>query len=160
MTEAQAIEAVDARGEWLTKHMGEAALEPSTLMIVISDQQERREVETIVAPCRWTVYRATSCEEAIRFARYTRPRVLLCDAELADGGWRRIWKALSIGPHPPLLVVASRNADERLWAEVLNAGGYDVLAKPFRAEEVVWAVHCAAGQRECAVCHANPANAS
>jgi hypothetical protein len=34
------------------------------------------------------------------------------------------------------LVVASRLADERLWAEVLNLGGHDVLAMPFDAHEV------------------------
>jgi DNA-binding response OmpR family regulator len=27
-------------------------------------------------------------------------------------------------------------ADEYLWAEVLNLGGYDLLAKPFRDPEV------------------------
>ena len=160
MTDVQVAAIFEERIGWLTKHMGEAALEQSSLMIVLSDQEERRKLETIVAPCRWTVYLATSCEEAIRFSRYTRPHVLLCDSELPDGGWRRIWKALSIGPRPPLLIVASRNADERLWAQVLNAGGYDVLLKPFHKEEVVWAIHCAAGQRECAVCHANPASTS
>ncbi len=160
MTQAQVLEQGEERTEWLAKHMGAAALEPSSLMIVLADEQERGALEAIVAPCRWKVYRATSCDEAIRFARYTRPQVLVCDADLPDGGWRRIWKALSIGPRPPLLIVASRNADERLWAQVLNAGGYDVLLKPFHAEEVVWAIHCAAGQRECAVCHANPASAS
>jgi len=38
---------------------------------------------------------------------------------------------------PPLLIVASRLADEYLWAEALNLGAYDVLAKPFDADEVV-----------------------
>ncbi len=160
MTEVQVMETAEQRSEWLTKHMARAASEPSSLMLVLANQQERRVLEAIVAPCRWAVYRAATCEEAIRVARYTLPRVLVCDAELPDGGWRRIWKALSIGPRPPLLIVASRNADEQLWSQVLNAGGYDVLLKPFRSEEVVWAIHCAAGQRECAVCHANPANAS
>jgi FixJ family two-component response regulator len=30
----------------------------------------------------------------------------------------------------------SRHADERLWAEVLNLGGYDLLAKPLEGDEV------------------------
>jgi DNA-binding response OmpR family regulator len=37
---------------------------------------------------------------------------------------------------PPLLVVTSRVADDRLWSEVLNLGGYDVLAKPLNTKEV------------------------
>jgi len=38
---------------------------------------------------------------------------------------------------PPMLIVASRTADEYLWAEALNLGAYDVLSKPYRAAEVV-----------------------
>jgi DNA-binding response OmpR family regulator len=34
-------------------------------------------------------------------------------------------------------MVTSRLADERLWAEALNLGAYDVLAKPFDGREVI-----------------------
>ena len=37
---------------------------------------------------------------------------------------------------PPLIIVTSRLADERLWAEVLNLGGFDVLSRPYDAREV------------------------
>jgi DNA-binding response OmpR family regulator len=40
-------------------------------------------------------------------------------------------------PEAPLLIVTSRLADEHLWAEVLNLGGYDVLMKPFDRLEVL-----------------------
>jgi hypothetical protein len=33
-------------------------------------------------------------------------------------------------------VIASRHADDALWAEVLNLGGSDVLEKPFTLEHV------------------------
>jgi DNA-binding response OmpR family regulator len=36
-----------------------------------------------------------------------------------------------------MLIVTSRLADDRLWAEALNLGAYDVIAKPFEASEVV-----------------------
>ena len=38
---------------------------------------------------------------------------------------------------PPKLIVSSRLADHRLWAEVLNLGGFDVLMTPFETEEVL-----------------------
>jgi DNA-binding response OmpR family regulator len=38
---------------------------------------------------------------------------------------------------PPLLIVASRTADEYLWAEALNLGAYDVLSKPYHPAEVI-----------------------
>lgn len=40
----------------------------------------------------------------------------------------------------PVLIVVSRVVDDGLWAEVLNLGGYDVLATPFRAREVIRSV--------------------
>lgn len=64
-------------------------------------------------------------------------RVLICDSDLTDGSWRDLLNELATMPNPPKLIVTSRLADEQLWAEVLNLGGYDVLAKPFESEEVV-----------------------
>jgi nucleotide-binding universal stress UspA family protein len=34
------------------------------------------------------------------------------------------------------MLVVSRHADERLWAEVLNLGGFDVLTLPFDRDEL------------------------
>jgi DNA-binding response OmpR family regulator len=45
---------------------------------------------------------------------------------------------------PPPLIVSSCVADDRLWAEVLNLGGYDLLTKPFLAAEVSRVVRMAA----------------
>jgi hypothetical protein len=36
----------------------------------------------------------------------------------------------------PRLIVTAPLADEHLWAEVLNLDGFDVLAQPFRPDEV------------------------
>jgi DNA-binding NtrC family response regulator len=43
----------------------------------------------------------------------------------------------------PALIVTCRLADERLWAEALNLGAYDVLAKPFDRDEVLRSVSLA-----------------
>ena len=43
----------------------------------------------------------------------------------------------------PALIVTSRLADDRLWAEALNLGAYDVLAKPFNHDEVLRSVSLA-----------------
>ena len=43
----------------------------------------------------------------------------------------------------PRLIVTSRLADEYLWVEVLNRGGYDVLTKPLDKREVARVVNSA-----------------
>jgi hypothetical protein len=55
--------------------------------------------------------------------------IVICDADIS-GAWREISERVSLLPDPPLLIVTSRVADERLWAEALNLGVWDVLAQP------------------------------
>jgi DNA-binding response OmpR family regulator len=62
--------------------------------------------------------------------------VVLCERDLPDGSWSDILSTTSEIEQAPLLLVISRHADDALWAEVLNVGGYDVLLKPFDKAEV------------------------
>jgi DNA-binding response OmpR family regulator len=61
----------------------------------------------------------------------------LCEHHLADGDWRDVLSDTESREPAPLVIVISRLADERMWAEVLNLGGYDLFTKPFDAHEVV-----------------------
>lgn len=63
--------------------------------------------------------------------------VVVTERELPDGTWRDVLSSLDDVPNPPLLIVVSRLADERLWADVLNRCGFDVLATPFARDEVI-----------------------
>jgi DNA-binding response OmpR family regulator len=60
---------------------------------------------------------------------------VVCERDLPDGTWRDVLEQLGSEPGRPVLIVTSNLADEWLWAEVLNLGGCDVLAKPFDAED-------------------------
>jgi DNA-binding response OmpR family regulator len=84
-------------------------------------------------PC-W-IQTAESCDTAFRRLSDGRISIVVCESDLPDGTWRDILERLGGSPERPFLIVTSRVADERLWAEVLNLGGYDVLAKPFNARE-------------------------
>ena len=62
--------------------------------------------------------------------------LVLCDEVLPDGSWKDMLRLIHKQPDPNYLIVTSPRADDRLWAEVLNLGAYDVLAKPFHSTEV------------------------
>ena len=62
--------------------------------------------------------------------------IVLCDGESLAGSWKDVLAQVGTFLAPPMLIVASRIADEYLWAEALNLGAYDVLAKPYHAAEV------------------------
>jgi len=64
--------------------------------------------------------------------------VAICESILPDGDWKLLMAELDKMAVRPSLVVSSRLADERLWAEVLNLGAFDLLpGAPFVAEEVL-----------------------
>ena len=84
----------------------------------------------------WQLHHIPQCREARKFLMTAPVAIVLSDALLADGDWKILLQETRLLAEPPPLVVASRLADERLWAEVLNLGGHDVLAMPFDAHEV------------------------
>jgi len=131
------------RTQWLVEHLGKGADSRSRLMAVLPAREDRTALERIIGPCRWELQWTRTCREAIDAFRRTSPPIVICDRDLPDGDWRQLWDILAREPKPPIFIVTSRLADEALWAEVLNVGAYDLLLKPFRAEEVIRMVHVA-----------------
>jgi DNA-binding response OmpR family regulator len=86
----------------------------------------------------WPLRLAYTLGSALAVLRERPIPVVIAERALPCGDWKDLFAALQLLPHRPLLVVTSQLADEELWAEVLNLGGHDVLAKPFQAAEVLW----------------------
>jgi DNA-binding response OmpR family regulator len=106
-------------------------------LLVSADQEDHRSLTGILQADQWQVRAARSYKEALRLLDSAqRPAVVACERELPDGTWKDLFQFMNSLQDPPPLVVLSRHADEFLWAEVLNLGGYDVLAKPFEENEV------------------------
>ena len=85
---------------------------------------------------KWALMEAGTCREALRIIRNGRVAVVLCECSLPDGDWRELIRGVESLENAPLVIVASRLADDRLWSEVLNLGGYDVLERPFDSTEM------------------------
>lgn len=69
--------------------------------------------------------------------------MVLCECNLLPGTWRDLLEEIYNLPLAPTLIVGSRIADDRLWAEALNLGAWDVLAKPFEKSELLRSVSVA-----------------
>jgi DNA-binding response OmpR family regulator len=63
-------------------------------------------------------------------------QVVIAESELPNWSWKKVLNDLRRLAEPPQLIVTSRTADDYLWAEVLNIGGYDVLPQPLERDEV------------------------
>ena len=92
---------------------------------------------TLCPNSKWTIYRSCTLASALTILRETRIPIVVCECDLAPGTWQEMLAQLALLPNPPFLIVTSLLADEQLWAEALNIGAYDVLAKPFDRKEVI-----------------------
>jgi FixJ family two-component response regulator len=69
--------------------------------------------------------------------------VVLCDRDLSGDGWRGMVEDLASSPHRACIILVSGVVDTYLWNEVVRTGGFDVLSKPLRENDVIRAVRLA-----------------
>jgi DNA-binding response OmpR family regulator len=84
----------------------------------------------------WKLLEARDRRRAMQYLERNQVQVVITKTDVPDWSWRRVLNDLRRLTKPPQLIVTSRTADESLWAEVLNVGGYDVMAQPFEPYEV------------------------
>jgi DNA-binding NtrC family response regulator len=109
------------------------------LEIVLASPQrlDRDCLSGILCGFRCSPHCFRTCRETVSFLNEHSLGVVIADASLPDGTWKDLLGQLSLLADAPNIIVTSRLVDERLWAEVLNMGGYDLLVAPYDADEVV-----------------------
>lgn len=130
-----------AAGEKSPAASSQSLLKEKPSVLVLSPREEDHSMlSRVFAHTAWMVHHSRDLEAAMACLREYSVSVVLCDCFFDGYSWKNFPDQLSQHPSAPTLIVASDIADGRLWAEVLNLGGYDVLAKPFSLPEVIWVV--------------------
>jgi len=112
-------------------------------LLVGAYERDRQLVKDIFHTSGWRLFEARGRGRALQ-CLYRHPiHVVIAETEVPDWHWKKVLHDLQGLERPPQLIVTSRNADDRLWAEALNVGAYDVLAQPLERAEVERAVESA-----------------
>ena|SRR5262245_22923901 len=106
------------------------------ILYVSGQQDDARHLRQMLHELPMAIDHAESVEQARTKLRRRLVKAVLTEATLPDGNWLDVLKAAGESPGKPKVVVTDRQADARLWAEVLNLGGYDLLVRPFYEPEV------------------------
>ena len=118
-----------------------APAERVPVLVVSTHPEDFVELCAMLPAAQWDVHAAASWSEAATMLRAEPDAVVITETELADQSWKSILDLLSAVEAKsgfPKLIVTSSLADDQLWSEVLNCGGFNVLAKPFDPFEVDW----------------------
>ena len=109
---------------------------PVSALLVGEFETDRLLVHDIFQLRGWRLFEARQRRQAMECLAKNPVQVVIAESELPAWNWKRILADLRRLAPTPQLVVTSRTADDYLWAEVLNVGGYDVLPQPLEREEV------------------------
>jgi DNA-binding response OmpR family regulator len=122
--------------------MAEITAENSIILALFPSLEDRLFLASVF-DSGWRLRFVNGIEQARTALRAGSVGVVLSEAQADGGSWKDLLREIENLPDPPPLIVADRLADEILWAEVLNLGGYDLLMKPFSADEVLRVVTAA-----------------
>lgn len=111
-----------------------------TVLSVSPLAEDHSSLQAIFNHSKWELHRADCLASAQAVMSSREIGVVICERNLSPGTWVDMLEEGRLLPNSPSLIVTSRLADDRLWAEALNLGAYDVLAKPFERMELVRSV--------------------
>ena len=123
-----------------------AFTESLTVLVVSPLDEDHLSFQAIVGHSEyssWVVFDARDLSSALTLLQQHEIGVVLCEGALLPGTWKDVLKHLNAMPTAPSLIVTSKLADWHLWAEALNLGAWDVLAKPLDVTEVIRSVQSA-----------------
>jgi DNA-binding NtrC family response regulator len=125
----------------LRKPGGQAIEDRAVVLTVNPSLADRALLSKIFEGTHWELIVADKLEDAIRLQNERPIPIVLCDRDLTGVDWRFAIRQLA-NQHCRVFL-ASFVADDYLWDEVIRHGGYDIVAKPYRAQEVLHTIEFA-----------------
>lgn len=113
-----------------------AAPGPQHLLAIVQESDDSAALRQIAAGLGWSISIVASSAGAITILQRQPVPVVICDRDLPGEDWREVLRRISALPQSVCVLLASRVMDDYLWNEVIQCHGYDVIRKPFQAEEL------------------------
>jgi DNA-binding response OmpR family regulator len=115
----------------------------AALLVAGLEEEDRQTIARAANRFGCDLIRARTLREALRLMEDRVVSVIVCSRDLPDGDWRKLLDLSATWSSPPKVIVVCRLADNRLWSEVLNLGGFDLLAAPLEEREVSYVLDSA-----------------
>jgi DNA-binding response OmpR family regulator len=107
-----------------------------SVLVASPSLEDQTAIRRIFGTGGWKIYSAGTAEETFRALHRFSVDIVITATEFPEGPtWRDVVEEIGEMADPRPVIIASRLADDRLWAEVLNLGAYDLLQKPFDENE-------------------------
>jgi DNA-binding NtrC family response regulator len=111
------------------------ALKP--VLLASGRDEDYQTLQALLKDTKWSVARALSRNDASRFCEGAVNPVVLVDRHFQGAHWQSTVASI-LGPDASTCVILiSDVSDPYLWNELVQQGGFDVLARPFERPELL-----------------------
>jgi CheY-like chemotaxis protein len=110
---------------------------------IVVSEQDRQVLTSVSSQELLELHLVESCEEACTVANQLTAPVILFDRDLPGAEWRTAVRSLADSPHRACVVLMSGVVDDYLRQELIRRGGYEVVPKPLRPENISRAIKLA-----------------
>jgi FixJ family two-component response regulator len=107
------------------------------VLIVTSRAMDVDELASILHDTAWELTDASHVEDPSTALKAAAVPILLIDRDAASESWQATLRRLIKSRRGACVVLLSSVADQYLWDEVVHQGGFDLLTRPFRKEQVL-----------------------
>lgn len=108
-----------------------------TVLAISPFEEDHASLREIFAHSQWMLYSARTWREAFQILERVDISLVICERACPEGNWRELFERIEQKGNPPPFIVCSELPGVDLWAEVVNQGAFDALAKPFDMFEVL-----------------------
>lgn len=124
--------------------VGQMATPPRVPVVaIVVSEQDQQVLASVSSQELLELHLVESCEEACAVANQLTAPVILFDRDLPGAEWRTAVRSLAASPHRACVVMMSGVVDDYLRQELIRRGGYEVVPKPLRPENISRAIKLA-----------------
>jgi len=106
------------------------------VVAITPDARDRALLARIADQFGWTFTAVASTASALGALLPNAAHLVICDRELPGEDWQDALPKLAAAPQVVGVLLASTVADDYLWDEVIKHRGFDVVVKPYDAEQL------------------------
>lgn len=117
----------------------------NSLLLFSSRAEDSSELKEVLRGTPWELTAVARLEDAVALLTAASVPILLLDRDAPgacgqDACWQDTMKRLIEARKNACVVLLSSVSDQYLWEEVVQQGGFDLLTRPFRKEQVLAAL--------------------
>jgi DNA-binding NtrC family response regulator len=105
-------------------------------LYVGEDPQAMSQLSSMASPLELPFEHCVRARDLYLLPQSSPPGVIVTESKLRDGDWRDVLTAAAERLPRAQVLVISHRPSAHFWADVLDAGAYDIITQPFRTAEV------------------------